>query len=146
MKVLGIDGSHRHGNTEAMVKKALEVCRQKGFETEIVSLADLKIEFCTNCDACKKEFTCSIKDDVMEVLRKMADSNAIIIGSPTYFGGISGRLRALFDRTIPLRRQGNMLKDKIGAALAVGGSRNGGQEQAVEQIHHWMLIQEMTIV
>jgi multimeric flavodoxin WrbA len=39
-----------------------------------------------------------------------------------------------------------MLKDKIGAAIAVGGSRNGGQEQVVEQIHSWMLIQEMTIV
>jgi multimeric flavodoxin WrbA len=82
----------------------------------------------------------------MAVLQKMSDADAIIVGSPTYFGCVSGRLKALFDRTLPLRRQGNMLKDKVGAAIAVGGSRNGGQEHVIQQIHAWMLIQEMTVV
>ncbi|MBM3309433.1 MAG: flavodoxin family protein [Candidatus Altiarchaeales archaeon] len=146
MKVLGIGGSHRRGNTEDLVKKALETCRQNRLETEYISLAGLRIEYCTDCGACRKAFTCSQKDDVMAVLQKMSDADAIIVGSPTYFGCVSGRLKALFDRTLPLRRQGNMLKDKVGAAIAVGGSRNGGQEHVVQQIHAWMLIQEMTVV
>jgi len=146
MKVLGISGSHRHGNTEQLVKKALETLHEKSVETEYVSLADLRVEYCTDCGACKQEFTCPLKDDAMNVLQKMREADALIIGSPTYFGGVSGKLKALFDRTLPLRRQGNMLKDKVGAAIAVGGSRNGGQEQVIEQIHLWMLIQEMTVV
>lgn len=139
-------GSHRHGNTEQLVKKALEVCREKNLETEYVALADLKLEYCTDCGACKKTLTCPLKDDVMDILKKMINTDGIIIGSPTYFGGVSGKLKALFDRTLPLRRQGNLLKDKIGGAIAVGGSRNGGQENVIQQIHLWMLIQEMTVV
>jgi len=149
MKVLGISGSHRQGNTEQLVKKALDICKARlarNIETEYVSLADLKIDYCTDCGVCKNAFACPLEDDVMSLLAKMRNSNALIIGSPTYFGGVSGRLRTLFDRTLPLRRQGNMLKHKLGAAIAVGGSRNGGQEYVIQQIQAWMLIQEMTIV
>jgi multimeric flavodoxin WrbA len=146
MKVLGICGSHRHANTEQLVKKALDVCKEHKLEAEYVSLADLKIDYCTDCGACKKAFACPLEDDVMSLLNKMRNSNALIIGSPTYFGGVSGKLKAMFDRTLPLRRQGNMLKHKLGAAVAVGGSRNGGQEQVIQQIHAWMFIQEMAVV
>ncbi|MDD5112212.1 MAG: flavodoxin family protein [Candidatus Altiarchaeota archaeon] len=146
MKVLGLSGSHRHGNTEQMVKAALDVLKEKGFEVEYVSLADLDIKYCTDCGACKNAFTCSQKDDVMALLARMREADAIIAGSPTYFAGVSGRLKSFFDRTLPLRRQGMMLKDKVGAALAVGGSRNGGQELVVSQIHSWMLLHEMMVV
>ncbi|MFH1125869.1 MAG: flavodoxin family protein [Candidatus Altiarchaeota archaeon] len=146
MKALGISGSHRHGNTEQLVQKALEVLAENKIETEFITLADLKIEYCTDCGTCKKELNCPLKDNVMEILKKMMNADALIIGSPTYFGSVSGKLKALFDRTLPLRRQGNQLKDKIGGAIAVGGSRNGGQEHVIQQIHAWMLIQEMTIV
>lgn len=146
MRVLGLCGSHRSGNAELMVKKALDVCESSGLEVDYVALAGLRIEYCTDCGVCKKAFDCSIKDDVMAVLKKMGEADALIVGSPTYFAGVSGRLKALFDRTLPLRRQGMMLKDKVGAALAVGGSRNGGQELVVQQIHAWMFLQEMTVV
>ncbi|MBD3387884.1 MAG: flavodoxin family protein [Candidatus Altiarchaeales archaeon] len=147
MKVLGINGSHRRdGNTHLMLGKALEVCERNGFDTEQVNLADLELGYCTVCDACKSEFTCSLEDDVMGVLEKMASADAILVATPVYFGGVTGRLRTLFDRTLPLRRNGLMLSGKLGAALAVGGSRNGGQEMSIQQIHAWMLIQEMAIV
>jgi multimeric flavodoxin WrbA len=147
MKVLGINGSHRrNGNTKLMLEEALKVCSGSGFKVKQIDLVDNDIKFCTVCDACKGEYTCPLDDDVMEILEEMKSSDAIIVGSPTYFGGVSGKLRALFDRTLPLRRNGMMLAGKIGGALAVGGSRNGGQEHTIQQIHAWMLIQEMTIV
>src|SRR4030042_1000083 len=80
------------------------------------------------------------------MIEALDDADANIVGSPVYFGGISGRLSAFFDRTLPLRRNGMKLAGKIGAALAVGGSRNGGQEFTISGIHHWMLIHEMTVV
>ncbi|MFH1054599.1 MAG: flavodoxin family protein [Candidatus Altiarchaeota archaeon] len=147
MKIVGVNGSHRPGgNTGYMVAKALEVCAEKGFDVEQVDLAGKDIGYCTVCDGCRGKYTCTVEDDVMDILDKLAAADAIIVGSPTYFGGITGRLRTLFDRTLPLRRNGMMLSGKIGAALAVGGSRNGGQEHTVQQIHLWMLIQEMTVV
>ncbi|MFH1403625.1 MAG: flavodoxin family protein [Candidatus Altiarchaeota archaeon] len=147
MKVLGINGSHRKdGNTSVMVCKALEVCVKNGLETEQVDLVDYDVRYCTVCDACRKEYACSQEDDGIGLLDRMRGADAIIIASPTYFGGVSGRLRTLFDRTLPLRRNGMMLSGKIGGALAVGGSRNGGQEYVIHQIHAAMLIHEMMIV
>jgi len=147
MKVLGINGSHRReSNSGLMLAKALEVCESKGFEVEQVDLFDKDLRYCTVCNRCAKKYGCSQDDDVMEILGKMAEADAIIVASPTYFGGVSGRLRTLFERTFPLRRNGMMLAGKIGAALAVGGSRNGGQEYVVHQVHSWMLIHQMDVV
>ena len=64
----------------------------------------------------------------LTILEKMIKAHGLIIGSPTYFASISGKLKALFDRTLPLRRDNFKLKGKVGGAIAVGGSRNGGQE------------------
>ncbi len=148
MKILGISGSHRNeGNTDLLVKKALEVCKDNGHETEFISLSNKKIEFCTHCDACKEPpHKCVIDDDVFEILEKMKNSNAVIIGSPTYFASVSSRLKALFDRTLPLRRNKYQLSGKLGGAIAIGGSRNGGQEFTTNQIRNWMLLHEMIVV
>ncbi len=45
-----------------------------------------------------------------------------------------------------LRRQGFLLSGKVGGAIAVGGSRNGGQEKTVQAIHDWMHIHGMIVV
>ena len=55
------------------------------------------------------------------VLEALEKADGIIVASPVYFGNVTGQLKAVFDRTIPLRRQGNKLKDKIGCAITVGG-------------------------
>jgi multimeric flavodoxin WrbA len=147
MKILGLNASHREkSNSGLMLSKALGVCSQKGFDVEQVDLFDKDIRFCTVCDACKGGFKCSLDDDVFPLLEKMAAADGILVSTPTYFGGVCGRLRALFDRSLPLRRSGLMLSGKTGAALAVGGSRNGGQEHTIQQIHLWMLIHEMRVV
>jgi len=148
MKILGISGSHRlEGNTDLLVKRALEVCKKEGAETEFISLSNLNIEFCSHCDACREPpHQCPKDDDVAEILEKIKNSNAIIIGSPTYFASVSGRLKALFDRSLPLRRNNYQLRGKVGGAIAIGGSRNGGQEFVAMQIHNWMLLHEMLVV
>jgi len=124
--VLGISGSPRHGNTEILVKKALEVCEKEGLKTKFLSLAD--------------------DINANEILDIMVDARAIIIGSPTYFANVPAKLKELMDKTIVLRQQGKKLKNKIGGAIAVGGSRNGGQEYVILAIHNFMLIHEMIVV
>jgi len=52
----------------------------------------------------------------------------------------------LMDRTLPLRRQGMKLRNKIGGAIAIGASRNGGQEHVCSAIHNFMLLHEMVVV
>ena len=74
MKILGISGSPRKGsNTSILVKRALNVCEKEGFETEFISLANFKIEFCDDCGYCneKNNFKCSKEDDVEKILESM---------------------------------------------------------------------------
>ncbi|MBI5061482.1 MAG: flavodoxin family protein, partial [Candidatus Aenigmarchaeota archaeon] len=112
-------------------------------ETELVFLGDKKIEFCSGCGKCPP---CPKDDDVQGVLEKMKSADGIIVGSPTYYGSMSGQLKTFFDRTHPLRRGGFLLKGKVGGVIAVGGSRNGGQEKVIEGIHSWMFIHDMVVV
>ena len=146
MKILGISGSPRkNGNTSNLVKEALKAAEKEGFETEFISLSGLELNPCIACDMCKKDEGCIIVDDMEEILEKIEDADGIIIGSPVYFGGVSAQTKMLIDRSRPLRA-GFKLKYKVGAAISVGASRNGGQETTIRQIHDFYLIQSMIVV
>lgn len=148
MKIIGIAGSPvANGNNERIIDHVLASARGKGFEVEKLFMSRLSIAYCTACNLCKKEMgRCSIRDDMDEVMPKLVSSDAIIVSSPVYFGSVSAQLKAMFDRTLPLRRDGFKLKDKIGAAIGIGASRNGGQEFTIQAIHSWMNIHGMIIV
>lgn len=146
MMVLGISGSPKSGNTEYMLNEALKVARDRGFRIESALCSQLNIEPCTDCGKCVGGAACPVEDGMAEIYDLLGKADGIIVASPVYFGGMTAQLKAIFDRTIPLRRQGFLLKDKVGCALSVGGSRNGGQEKTIEGIHAWMHIQGMIVV
>jgi multimeric flavodoxin WrbA len=147
MMVVGISGSPKKGgNTEFLLGEALAVAKERGFETERLLCAEVFVDFCNDCGDCSKGKPCPKEDGMPGVLEALERADGIIVASPVYFGNVTGQLKAILDRTILLRRQGNKLKDKIGCAITVGGARNGGQEKALESIHAWMHIQGMIVV
>lgn len=148
VKILGICGSHRaNGNSESLLRIALGEAQALGCDTEIVPLHKARIAYCIECDRCAEQCVLShdANDDAAAILGKMRNADAIIISTPVLFGSVSGKLKSLFDRSIILRRQGFALRGKIGGALAVGGSRNGGQELALMQCIAFMLIHDMLV-
>ncbi len=147
MKIIGISGSPKDRNNSAAIDMALETAHKRGFETEKISLAHKRIGFCVDCNSCAgKDHQCIIKDDMQNFYPILEQADALIVASPVYFGTISGQLKALIDRTRPTRRKDFALKDKVGAAIAIGASRNGGQETTIAAIHQWMHIQGMIVV
>lgn len=104
MKVLAINGSPRKKwNTAMMLEKALEGAVSKGAETEIVHLYDLKYTGCISCFSCKKKDgksygKCAIKDELSPVLEKASEADAVILGSPIYFGNMTGEMRSFMER------------------------------------------------
>ncbi len=147
MMVVGISGSPRKGgNTEFLLSEALGVAKERGFQTERLLCSELNVGFCKDCGSCAKGKPCPEADDTPAVLDALFKADGIIVASPVYFGSVTAQLKAVFDRTIPLRRQGMKLKDKVGCGITVGGARNGGQEKAMESIHAWMHIQGMIVV
>ena len=120
MKIIGICGSPRKGNTEFLLREALKAARKKGAETELILLRKKKIKFCKGCDdICSKTHRCVIRDDMDEIYEKIKSANVLIIGTPTYFDNVSGIMKNFIDRTDPLCGQ---IKNKNVGLVITGGA------------------------
>ncbi|MCK5016867.1 MAG: flavodoxin family protein, partial [Candidatus Peribacteraceae bacterium] len=135
----------RKRNTYYLVSVALRECEKRGIKTELLHIGKMHIAPCNSCDGCSGGKDCVIEDDLQEVAGKIEKSDGLILGSPVYFGGVSAQMKAFMDRTRPLRKRKSMA-DKVGGAIAVGGSRQGGQEFTINQIHNFFLIHGMIVV
>ena len=75
----------------------------------------------------------------------LADCDALLIGSPTRFGGVCGQMRQFLDSTGGLWAKG-ALTGKIGAGFTSSGTQHGGQETTIIGslipyfLHHGMLV------
>jgi multimeric flavodoxin WrbA len=151
MKIIGISTSPRKNRTtRTCLEAALQAAResQDNIATELIDLAQLKVGGCLACGKCLKELACSQEDDFNSLIPLLANGEVggIIIATPVYFGSMSSQCKAFLDRCVSLRRNGFLLRDKVGGVIAVGGFRNGGQELAIQAVHTVMLVQDMIIV
>lgn len=104
MKVVILNGSPRKGwNTDLLLKEAEKGAKDAGAETEYFNLYDLKYTGCKSCFACKvkggrSNGHCVVNDDLKPVLLAVDEADAVILGSPIYFGDITAEARAFFER------------------------------------------------
>ena len=136
IKIIGINGSPRRDKTTAeALTKALEAAKAvapERIEVELVHLADY------NLFASERLFgAAAVKggDEYAKLNEKLADPavRGVIVGSPTHNGAPSALIAALFGQI-----DHSVLQGKIAGALAVGGARNGGQEQVVDGINTYL--------
>jgi multimeric flavodoxin WrbA len=106
MKVTAFNGSPREKwNTAALLEKALEGAASQGAETELIHLYYLNFKGCISCLACKtkggKSYgRCAVKDELTPIFRNIEKTDAIILGSPIYFGTVSGEMRSFMERLL----------------------------------------------
>ena len=106
MKVMAVNGSPRKTwNTATLLKKALKGAASQGMETELVHLYNLNFKGCISCFACKtrggKSYgRCAVKDDLKPIFKKIEAADALILGSPIYFGIVSGEMRSFLERLL----------------------------------------------
>ncbi|ABK98730.1 flavodoxin family protein [Pelobacter propionicus] len=106
MKVYAINGSPRKNwNTALLLEHALSGAASQGAETELIHLYDLSYKGCISCFACKlkggKSYgKCAMKDGLTPVLEKLAHADAFILGSPIYFGTVTGEMRSFMERLL----------------------------------------------
>jgi len=72
-------------------------------------------------------------------------ADAIIVGSPVYFGNMAGEVKTFLDKWAPLFPE-RRLRNKIGGAFSTGGAFSNGKELTMLSIHAAMLINQMIIV
>jgi len=106
MKVMAFNGSPRKKwNTATLLQKVLEGAASKGAETKLVHLYDLQYKGCISCFACKtkggKSYgNCAVQDELTTVFGEIKEADAIVLGTPIYFGNVSGEMHSFLERLL----------------------------------------------
>lgn len=147
--VVAINGSPRKdGNTAQMLKAALDKADDLGVDTAFLQVSEaikeLKVPYCIHCSSpCRGVcYEGTRLEEMFDLLRR---ADGLILGSPVYFGTVAAPLKAFWDKTRRIRKELALL-NVVGGAVAVGGSRFGGQETTLRAMHDMMLTQGMTLV
>jgi multimeric flavodoxin WrbA len=147
IRIVGVSTSFRKGMTTA---SAVKVCLEEAakvsdrIETELIDLGGLRIP---GQVAAGLPLFPGETDDFPALAPKLSDPmvGGIIIGTPVYFGNMSSLCKAFLERWIVFRKDFD-LSGKVGGVLAVGGSRNGGQELTIQSVQTVLMAQEMLII
>ena len=107
----------RSGNTKEMARIMAKAMNEAGLPTECKSVDKVKA------------------DDLL-------DYDAIVIGTPTYYGHMAAPIKQLFDDTITYHGR---LEGKVGAAFSSAANIGGGNETTIMGIIEAMLISGMVI-
>jgi len=105
-KVLAFNSSPNmdKGNTALILAPFLEGVREAGSEVELLYTKKLKINPCLGCFNCwlKTPGKCVQKDDMQMLHPKLQEADIWVFATPLYVDGVSGPMKNLLDRLIPL--------------------------------------------
>ncbi len=107
----------RSGNTKSMAEMLAKAMGEGGVATDCKSVDKVKV------------------DDLLGY-------DAIVVGSPTYYGGMAAQIKQLIDDSVVKHGQ---LDGKVGAAFSSSANIAGGNETTVLSILQAMLISGMVI-
>ncbi len=143
-KVLMINGSPRpDGNTFCALKEIATQLEKQGVDTEIVQIGRGAVRSCINCGACRQKGKCVFDDDLCnDVARKMTESDALIVGSPVYYGQPNGGVLSLMQRMF--YSAGQCVQNKPAAAVTV--CRRGGATTAFQTLNMMFQMMNMPVV
>ena len=146
MKVLLINGSPRkNGNTATALAEVQRQLKEEGMESELVWIGNKPIRGCCACGQCKAKGSgqCVFDDDICnQISAKFAESDALIVGSPVYYGQPNGALLSIIQRAF--FSNGASISGKPAASIAV--CRRGGATAVFESLNMPFQMMNMPIV
>jgi NAD(P)H dehydrogenase (quinone) len=107
----------RSGNTKRMAEMIAQAMVDAGLVTDCKSVDKVEV------------------DDLLKY-------DAIVVGSPTYYGGMAAQVKQLIDDSVVKHGQ---LDGKVGAAFSSSANIAGGNETTILNILHAMIISGMVI-
>lgn len=107
----------RSGNTRSMAEAVAEGVQAGGAEASLRSVQD------------------TTPDQLLEY-------QGIILGSPTYYGVVSGQIKSFFDESVKLHGK---LSGRVGGAFASCGIMGGGSESTVLSLVQMLLVHGMVV-
>lgn len=146
MKVLLLNGSPRkEGNTATALAEVAKQLAREDIESETMWIGNGPIRGCVACGQCAARglSRCVFDDDVCNrISERFAEVDALVVGSPVYYGQPNGALLAIIQRA--LYSNGENLSGKPAAAIAV--CRRGGATAAFETLNMPFQMMNMPLV
>jgi NAD(P)H dehydrogenase (quinone) len=130
-----------YGHMEQMADAIAEGARGAGAEVDIRRVPETAPAEVAQAAGFKPD----ISHPVIEGIDKLADYDAIIVGSPTRFGRMSSQMASFLDQAGGLWMRG-ALNSKVGAAFTSTATQHGGQEVTLFSIITNLLHFGLTIV
>lgn len=145
-RILLVNGSPRSdGNTFCCLKEIEAQLQKHGMESEIIQIGRKPVRMCINCGGCHQNngAGCVFDDDLCAVItEKMRDADALIVGTPVYYGQPNGGILSLMQRLF--FSAGHLVQNKPAAALAV--CRRGGATATLQTMNMMFEMMNMPVV
>lgn len=102
MNILILNASPRpKGNISQMLDVIKEEAERQGAVVNMEQVQKLSVRPCIACMKCRSSKKCVLpEDDAQRILQLIEGCDALIIGTPCYWGNIPGTLKLLFDRMV----------------------------------------------
>jgi multimeric flavodoxin WrbA len=144
--VIGLSGSPRvGGNTDIILQEALSAAKAEGVEVKLIRISDYRIQPCNGCMACFSTKNCIADDDGENIYQEIVKADGIILGSPSYFQGVTAQMKIFIDRIgfLALARGRKDFAEKVGGVIAV--ARRSGVSSTCSQMITFLTAVGMTI-
>lgn len=146
MKVLLVNGSPRQqGNTATALAEVARQLTLEGIDCETMWIGNKPIRGCIACGQCAVQGLgrCVFDDDVCNrISEKFSEADALIVGSPVYYGQPNGALLSVIQRAF--YSNGASIAGKPAASIAV--CRRGGATATFETLNMPFQMMNMPIV
>ena len=141
-KVLLLNGSPRNGGcTATALEEMANVFLAEGFEAEIVNVGSKDIRGCIACRKCRELGHCVFDDLVNEVAPKFKEADALVVGSPVYYGSPNGTIMTFMDRLF----QSSPFSKHMKVGAAVVSCRRGGNTASFDVLNKYFTISGMPV-
>ena len=117
LKIVAVGGSPRRGgNSNALLRTAVEAAVERGATAEYFYPSGMDISGCRACEGCRRgpDAVCVQQDDMQDLHRAIRECDVIVLASPVYFYALSSWAKAVLDRCYAL--------------ITPGPDETGGQE------------------
>ena len=146
IKVLLVNGSPRpDGNTFCALQEIEGQLKKHDIETEIYQIGTKPVRMCINCGGCRRNGGkgCIFDDDPCnEIARKIAEADALVVGTPVYYGQPNGGILAVMQRLF--FSSGHVVQNKPAAAVAI--CRRGGATATLQTMNMMFEMMNMPVV
>ncbi|HEX2986669.1 MAG TPA: flavodoxin family protein [Chloroflexota bacterium] len=148
--VLGLVGSpNRDGRTNRMVRAALEGAAAAGARTELVQMADHRVEACKDCQpwVCNVNLKCSYEDPAFEFLsEKIRSCDALVLGTPIYWWDTSGLVSHLVLKMFRCFARNGPMNGLPALGIGVAGGTGNGLVTGLRPIYHFFQTLQMRAI